>query len=329
MESSLYFYIKSGNKFIFKKNNLKEFFGNSSFSVTIGNFDGVHLGHQNLLKRLNEVAEKNKTFKAAITFEPHPSDFFKLEKNFFRIFNLRQKVHYLFKNGIDLILIYKFNKIISEYSSLKFLEEITSTLPIKYLVAGDNFNFGKNKIGGINELRKYENYFKYKLICQNILQKNGYLFGSSAIRDKLRNNDFIGVRDILGRNYSIISKVVRGSGLGRKIGFPTANLAVKNFILNGVFGGIVTNIGEWPIYCLINSGVRPSREYFNKVLKNEGKRKTVEIFLITEDINLYNKELCVEFLFKIRDEKIFFSADLLKRQIKKDIEFLNKMINIS
>ena len=272
--------------------------------VTIGNFDGVHLGHQALLTEVKKRAHDLKLESAVITFEPNPKDYFSQNKPQTRISSLREKIELFNEIKIDRVHIIKFNQEFSKVTANEFISVLIKQLKVKEIVVGEDFCFGRGREGGIKQLSASS----MKLNIKNKILMDGKRISSTLIRNLLTNDKLDQANKYIGRPYSISGKVVHGEKRGRKIGFPTANIHMRHNRppLKGVFAVKFQNH-----FGVANLGIRPS-------IKGE-KKLQLEVHLLNFSSDLYGQHVSVIFLKKLRDEKKFKSLDELKEQIKLDV----------
>ena len=272
--------------------------------VTIGNFDGVHLGHQALLTEVKKRAHDLKLESAVITFEPNPKDYFSQNKPQTRISSLREKIELFNEIKIDRVHIIKFNQEFSKVTANEFISVLIKQLKVKEIVVGEDFCFGRGREGGIKQLSASS----MKLNIKNKILIDGKRISSTLIRNLLANDKLDQANKYIGRPYSISGKVVHGEKRGRKIGFPTANIHMRHNRppLKGVFAVKFQNH-----FGVANLGIRPS-------IKGE-KKLQLEVHLLNFSSDLYGQHVSVIFLKKLRDEKKFKSLDELKEQIKLDV----------
>lgn len=272
--------------------------------VTIGNFDGVHLGHQALLTEVKKRAHDLKLESAVITFEPNPKDYFSQNKPQTRISSLREKIELFNEIKIDRVHIIKFNQEFSKVTANEFISVLIKQLKVKEIVVGEDFCFGRGREGGIKQLSANS----MKLNIKNKILMDGKRISSTLIRNLLANDKLDEANKYIGRPYSISGKVVHGEKRGRKIGFPTANIHMRHNRppLKGVFAVKFQNH-----FGVANLGIRPS-------IKGE-KKLQLEVHLLNFSSDLYGQHVSVIFLKKLRDEKKFKSLDELKEQIKLDV----------
>ena len=287
--------------------------------ILIGNFDGIHLGHQKLFK-LAKMYKKKYSFKIGVlTFEPMPKMFFNPNLKNFRLSNLNQKIENLSKLNVDFVIIKKFDRKFSKTKSISFIKEtLGKKINPKFIFVSNNFRFGNKREGDVKQLIKYEGLCNYKIVKPQPLVIKKKVISSSLLRKYLQSGKLNHVNKLLNRNWSIEGKIQKGRQLGTKIGFPTANLDINNYILAkpGVYAvKVKKKKSSKYIRGIANLGYRPT---FN------GKKILLEVHLFNFSENLYNKYLRVEFLKFIRAEKKFKNVDQLRKQIKIDLETAKK-----
>ena len=282
--------------------------------ILIGNFDGLHLGHQKLFLQANKFKKKYSLKVGVLTFEPMPKMYFDKNIKNFRISNQKQKIDLLNKMNVDFVITKKFDKNFSKITSMGFIENILKKkLNAKFIFVSNNFRFGNKREGDVKQLIKYEKKYNYKIIKPNPLLIKRKIISSTLIRNYLQIGKLKEVNKLLNRNWSIEGKVQKGKQLGKKIGFPTANIDIKNYVLAcpGVYAvkAKLTNSSKI-IKGIANLGYRPT---FN------GKKILLETHLFNFSGNIYNKDLTVEFLKFIRKEKKFKNINKLRKQIRIDL----------
>ena len=287
--------------------------------ILIGNFDGLHSGHQKLFKQAKKFKKKLNLKLGVITFDPIPKMFFNKKITNYRISNFDQKVDYFKKFGVDFLINKNFNKKFSKITYQKFIENILyKRLNVKYIFVSNNFKFGYKREGNVNLLKKYQFKYKYKLINPKPLIKKNKIISSTLIRKLLQNGKLNSANKILKRNWSIEGIVEKGREMGKKIGFHTCNIDIKNYIAAkpGVYAVKVKIKNSRKSYNgIANLGYRPT---FNQ------KKILLEVNIFNFSGNLYNRKLSVEFLKFIRREKKFNGVDDLRAQIKKDLLIAKK-----
>jgi len=282
--------------------------------ILIGNFDGLHLGHQKLFDLAQKYKKKYSLKIGVLTFEPMPKMFFNKDIKNFRISNQKQKIRLLNKFNVDFVITKKFDKKFSKIKSTDFIENVLKKkLQAKYIFVSNNFRFGNKREGDVNELIKFEAIYNYKIIKPKPLTKKRKVVSSSLIRKCLQKGNLEEANKLLDRKWSIEGKVQKGRQLGKKIGFPTANINIKDYVLAlpGVYAvrAKMKNSSKI-IKGIANLGYRPTFS---------GKKILLEVHLFNFSGNLYDKDLLVEFFKFIRKEKKFKNVDQLKRQIKMDL----------
>ena len=282
--------------------------------ILIGNFDGLHLGHQKLFTLAKKYKRKYSLKLGVLTFDPMPKMFFNSKIKNFKISNQIQKMNLLSKLSVDFMILKKFNKKFSKTKSIDFIKNIlVKKLNAKFIFVSNNFRFGNKREGDVRQLIRYENLYNYKIIKPKPLFIKKRIVSSSLIRNYLQKGKLNEANKLLDRNWSIQGNVQKGKQLGKKIGFPTANIDIGDSVLAcpGVYA-VKTKIEKSSKYIkgIANLGYRPTFE---------GKKILLEVHLFNFSGNLYNKELTVEFLKFIRKEKKFTNVDQLKKQIKNDL----------
>lgn len=278
---------------------------NVPIGLTIGNFDGVHIGHQALIKKLIAESKKRNLTPSVMTFEPHPKEFFISENAPSRLTTLREKLEFFLDYGIEKVFVCAFNQKFSNISSEAFMGQILKEqLKVQLLIVGNDFRFGSKRQAGIEDLKK--NAFELFEIPE--IDVNGKRVSSTRIREGLKEGRIQEVNQFLGRPYTISGKVVEGDKRGRQMGFPTANIHMKHLrpALTGVYAVKLGNRNG-----VANLGVRPTIAGTPKLL--------LEVHLLNFNEDIYGQHVQVTFLEKIRDEMKFENIDALIEQIKKDI----------
>jgi riboflavin kinase / FMN adenylyltransferase len=281
--------------------------------IAIGNFDGIHLGHQKVINEARKKAKSKKLPFGIITFEPVPVMYFNSKIKNHRINSLEQKKNQLKKLKLDFLIIIKFNKIFSSLTAEKFIKEIIhNKTKCSFLYVSKNFKFGFKRRGNIQTLKRHEKLYNFKSLITKPYKKNNKIISSTLIRKKIINGKIQEANTLLNRKWKIKGTVIKGRQLGRKIGFPTCNLQLNDYIVprNGVYAVQVkgSNFNKKGI---ANIGFRPT---FN------GKKLLLETNIFGIDKNLYNKEIDISFKKFIRQEKKFKNLEHLKKQIKIDIK---------
>ena len=282
--------------------------------VLIGNFDGVHLGHQKLFSLAKNYKKKYSLNIGVLTFEPMPKMFFNHKLKNFRISSLNQKIDHLKDLKVDFVITKKFDKKFSKTKSTNFIKKILGEkIRPKFIFVSNNFRFGNKREGNVKQLIKFESLCNFKVVKPKPLLINKRIASSSLIRNFLQKGKLEKANKFLNRRWSIFGKVQKGKQLGKKIGFPTANIDIKDYILAcpGVYAVRAKKFKNDKYFKgIANLGYRPT---FN------GKKILLEVHLFNFSENLYNKYLTVEFKKFIRKERKFENVDQLKKQIKKDL----------
>lgn len=279
--------------------------------VTIGNFDGLHLGHQALIRLCESLAEGRHSL-AVVSFEPLPQAWFRPDAAPARLMSVRQKLDYLAHEGIDIVWLMRFNQALASMDAENFVQSVlVETLAAKDVVVGEDFRYGRGRQGDIESLRRSGEKLGFRLHAVPMLDIEGYRASSSNIRDCLAEGDLNHARHLLGRPFSMTGRVIRGRQLGRQLGYPTANirLATTPSPLLGVFAIRARwDNGDW-YDGVANLGTRPAVG---------GDGLLLEAHLFEFSGSLYGKKLEVEFIKKLRDEAHFEVIDDLVVQMQED-----------
>jgi|TARA_B110000285_G_scaffold41419_1_gene45527 riboflavin kinase/FMN adenylyltransferase len=295
---------------IYKDLNIQKIHHNSI--VAIGNFDGLHVGHQKVLKEAKQKAKKNNLKFGLITFEPVPTMFFNKNIQNHRINSLNQKIYFLRKMKLDFLVIINFNKDFSNLSAEEFIKKVLfKKLKSKYIFVSRNFKFGKKRLGNVATLKNFEKKYLYKTVITIPYKKEKKIVSSSLIRKIIHKGHVKEAEKLLGRTWSIEGVVVKGEQRGRKIGFPTCNIKLNSYITPklGVYS-VRIKINNLNKKGIANIGYRPTFS---------GKSLLLEVNIFGIKRNLYKRTLKVSFIDFIRAEKKFKNIDQLKNQIKKDV----------
>ena len=273
--------------------------------ITIGNFDGIHLGHQALIKEVKKRASNLELQSAVMTFEPNPKDFFSPNNIQTRISSLREKIEFFYKIGFDRVHIVKFNQKFSQLSKEAFIKILVKNLKVKEIVVGEDFCFGKGREGSLKDLSDND----IKMNIQNKVIMNSNRVSSTLIRQFLAHDNLEEANQFIGRPYSISGKVIHGEKRGREIGFPTANIHMKHNRppLSGVFA-----VKSDQYFGVANLGFRPTFE--------GDKKLHLEVHFLNFSSDLYGQHISIDFLKKLRGEIKFSSVEKLKEQIVEDIK---------
>ena len=288
--------------------------------LLIGNFDGLHLGHQKLFKLAKKYKKKNNLKIGVITFDPIPKMFFNKSLLNYRISNLNQKIIYFKNFNIDFLIVKKFNLQFSKIKALTFIKEIIyKKLKANYIFVSNNFRFGNKREGSVKLLKSLQKKYNYKIINPNPLKKKNKIISSTLIRNLLSNGKIFDVNKLLKRNWAIEGIVKEGRGMGKKIGFPTCNIDLNEYVIAkpGVYAvKVLQGKSKKTLKGIANLGYRPT---FNQ------KKIILEVNIFNFNRNLYNKKLTVKFIKFIRGEKKFKGIDQLRKQIKLDLKIAKKI----
>ena len=304
-----------------KINGVKNFSINSPSILTLGTFDGVHMGHQKILKKLKAEAKKDNLKSIVLTFFPHPRTVLNPDLTLKLINTIEERTILFEKSEIDILITHPFDKNFSELSPEKFVKNIlVNKLKIKKILIGYDHRFGKNRTAGFKDLKIFGLKYGFEVIEISVEEKNNVSISSSKIRNSIIEGDIKTAKSYLGYDFSLKGKVVNGNAIGRTIGFPTANLNIdqdyKLIPKNGVYL-IRTVLDGKIVYGMMNIGVKPT-------LKS--KDISIEVNLFEWGGDLYGKMIEVFILQYIREEKKFDSLIRLENQIKLDKKTCIKLI---
>jgi len=288
--------------------------------IAIGNFDGVHRGHQEIFKLGKKIAKKNKTKFGVVTFSPLPSEFFQKQKNNNRITRDDIKIDLLKKNKVNFVFVCNFNKKFSNTSAEQFVKDtIVKKLNATYVLVGKNFRFGHKRKGSVSLLKKYGKIYNYKVLDLKLSKQNKIKISSTRIRSAIEQGNLELATKLLGRNWSIKEKVVPGRKVGRSLGFRTANIEIKN--------NINPKTGVYAVRALVNNKKYAGVANFGVAPTFSRNKMVLEINLFKKIPPFYGKTVEVFFIKRIRDEKKFKNRILLISQIKKDITKAKQILN--
>lgn len=302
--------------------NLKSYSSEKESILTIGTFDGVHIGHNKILKRLIQDSKKNNLSSLVMTFFPHPRMILNKSHEIKMIDTIDEKINLLEKTGLDNLIIHPFDNNFSKIRAKEFVEEIlVKKLKIKEIIIGYDHKFGKDREASVEDLKKFGKDYMFTVKEIPAQEIDSIAISSTKIRDAILNGEIEKCNKFLGRNFILTGKVVYGEGLGKKIDFPTANIEIKETYKiipkNGVYL-VKTKINSNTYFGMMNIGIRPTVG---------GRNKSLEIHFFNFKDNIYGKNVSIEIIKKIRDEEKFSSIDQLKIQLKKDEQFCLKLIN--
>ena len=311
------------------KHNLNLFkskYPNISLSGTIGNFDGLHLGHQAILNKIKQNASKFNGKTIVFFTEPHAAEYFSNSRNKNkkpppRISPWREKFELLKKNEIDFACFLKFNDKLRTMSPGDFISEILDSINLVSFTVGDDFRFGADRKGDTDLLKNWGD--KKGILVENTetIIFDGQRVSSSRIREELLNNNFKNAEKLLGRPYTFSGKIVHGQHLGKTINIPTANIWLPNqrLPIKGVYA-VKCKLDNLSLNGIANMGIRPTVG---------GEKPVLEVHLFEFNENIYSQRIRVKFVEKIRDEKKFDNLDMLKSQIQEDISIAKNILRNS
>ncbi|MBT6105930.1 bifunctional riboflavin kinase/FAD synthetase [SAR92 clade bacterium H231] len=282
--------------------------------VTIGSFDGVHLGHQAILNQVKAVAAELGLPSVVMTFEPQPQEFFSGERAPARLMRLREKVDALFEFGVDQVLCLQFNRELRNLTAAEFVRSVlVDGLGTRHLIVGDDFRFGCDRSGDFKMLSEMGETYDFAVQDTETLEVDGQRVSSTLVRQILEQGNFERASQLLGKPFTITGRVVYGQQLGRELGFPTANVQLNRYSapLSGVYA-VLVNIDGAVYQGAANVGLRPT---VGDLLK-----PILEVHLLDFEADLYGRRIEVEFVTKIRDEEKFTSLDKLIESIQRDVK---------
>ncbi|UOY08396.1 bifunctional riboflavin kinase/FAD synthetase [Muricauda sp. SCSIO 64092] len=304
---------------------ISQFNSHKNTAITIGTFDGVHIGHKRILERLINNAKNTGTKSTVLTFFPHPRMVLQKDSEIKLLNTLAEKQQILREMGLDFLIVHPFTKAFSRLTALEFVRDLlVNKLKVKSVVIGYDHRFGRNRNANIKDLIGFGNTFDFKVEEIPAQEIDEVSVSSTKIRNALLNGDIETANAYLGYKYMLSGKVVRGKGLGKDLGFPTANLKIEEayklipqngaYIITCEFGNTITQ-------GMMNIGYNPTVD---------GKNKNIEVHLFNVDQDLYNKDLQIRLIKKIRDEQKFDSLQSLSDQLRTDkenaLEFLKNEI---
>lgn len=289
--------------------------------ATIGNFDGVHRGHQAILEQVKQQAGLLGLPSVVVLFEPQPLEFFQPDLAPSRLMSFREKFAELARHGIDYLCCLKFDAALSHLSAQAFIDRVLlQHLRIRHLVVGDDFRFGDGRTGDFCLLQSVGQLAGFTVEHTATLMESGSRISSTRIREALAQSDCARAAQMLGRPYEICGKVIYGAQLGRTIGFPTANIALSRtrVALSGVFLVSVQTADGAGYFGVANVGIKPTVN---------GRHASLEVHLFDCAADLYGQRLSVRFLHKLRDEQRFASLEALQQQITRDVALGRDLLN--
>jgi riboflavin kinase/FMN adenylyltransferase len=287
-------------------------------ALTIGNFDGVHLGHQALLGELRAVAKERGLQTAVVIFEPHPREFFTPEQAPVRLTSLREKLELFVELGMDRVYVCRFDARFAKIEAENFIRELHKKLHSRFVLIGDDFRFGSGRSGDFALMEKVGSRHGFAVQAMQSVRYDGVRISSTAVRAALLAGQMREAQRYLGRHYSISGRVVHGDGMGKRIGFPTANIQLKHNRppLSGIFVVQAHVEGLGVLQGAASLGVRPTVK--------QDLKPVLEVHLFEFSQRIYGKHLRIEFLQKLRDEEKYPDVATLSRQIAIDVEHARK-----
>ena len=279
-------------------------------SITIGNFDGLHIGHIELLKNTIALAKANNTVPVVLSFDPMPEEYFRNEY-FFRLMSNTEKSGFIEDYGIEEIILIPFNEKFSKMDKNKFIDEVLiKKLNAKHVVVGNDFRFGHKRIGDVKLLKSYGHDRGIEVTIVSLIEILGKKISSTNIRELLILGKISEANNILGKPFSIQGKIIHGEKVGRELGYPTANIEIyKSYPINGIFLVEVLRGNSDKLYGLASIGSKPTFSGTNDVL---------EVFMFNFKLDIYGEIIKVIFLEKIRDQIKFNTKEELVDQMKND-----------
>lgn len=305
--------------------NLDNYKSTNKTFVTIGTFDGVHIGHQKVIKKLINSAKKNKTSSVLLTFFPHPRMVLQKDLDIKLINTIEERTILLEKLGLDILVIHPFSEEFANLSALDFVEKVlVNNLNISKLVIGYDHHFGKNREGNFEQLQNYGRTYNFKVKEISQQDISNIAVSSTKIRNAIENGEIAKANTYLGYNFMLTGEVVKGKNLGEKIGFPTANLCIKeSYKLLPKTGAYIvkSHIDNKTVFGMMNIGFRPTIS---------GTNQTIEIHFFDFNEDLYTKIIQIDVLSFLRDEQKFESIEALKTQLENDkqksLNFINGLL---
>ncbi|CAG4885359.1 bifunctional riboflavin kinase and FAD synthetase [Georgfuchsia toluolica] len=284
-------------------------------ALTIGNFDGLHLGHRAMLDKLIAVARAHHLPACVLTFEPHPREFFTPDQAPARLTGMREKLALLQAAGVDHTFVLRFGRQLAAQTPQEFIDRVlVQGFGVQHLIIGDDFCFGRKRAGNLATLQAAGAAQGFTVDAMHTVEVDGIRVSSSAVREALFAGNLELAARLLGRTYNVAGRVIHGDKIGRKLGFPTANIQFrrKRIPLDGVFAVTVEGLQERPLQGAASIGVRPTLGY--------GLKPVLEVHLLDFSAEIYRQHVSVNFVHKLRDQKKYDSVDALKEQIARDVD---------
>ena len=302
--------------------SIKDYDLKSPSVITVGTFDGIHLGHQKLIKRVLDISKKENLNSIILSFHPHPKIILNNNPQISLLNTLEEKKEILNSYDIDYFILKEFTKEFSRLSPLEFVRDIlVKKLNAKHIVIGYDHHFGRNRDASVSQLKEFSKIFDFKVTEVKALAENNMSVSSTKIRGFIKEGNFINANRFLGYNFILSGKVNKGLGRGKKLGFPTANITIdKNKIkpVNGVYF-IYSEFNDSVIYGMMNIGSNPTFK---------DKKSSIEIHFFDFSENLYDLNISLRIVSKIRNEIKFKNADHLSNQLEKDQKKCIELISI-
>ena len=283
--------------------------------MTIGTFDGVHIGHQKIIKQLVEIAKGENSNAVVLTFFPHPRMVLQKDTSIKLINTIDEKSQLLENFGIDHLVIQKFTKDFSRLGAIEFVRDVlVNKLHVKHIIIGYDHRFGRNRTANVDNLREYGEVYNFKITEISAQEIDEVAVSSTKIRKALNDGDMEVANAFLGYNFMLTGTVIKGRNLGKKIGFPTANINIEeSYKLIPKNGSYVVKsfIDNKTIYGMMNIGINPTVN---------GEKQSIEVHFFDFQKDIYNKKIRIELIKRLRDEQKFNSIDALKMQLHRDKE---------
>ena len=299
-------------EFIYGLSNLRK--KRKDCVATIGNFDGVHLGHQTILKQLRDASKNNNLISTVLLFEPQPMEYFRIDVAPSRLASLREKVHQFIRFNIERVVCLKFDDKLANLSASEFVDDILlDGLSAKKIIVGDDFHFAKNREGNYQYLSKLSKERGFETFRTNTYEEDGVRISSTLIRNLLAKGDIEAANRYLGRYFIISGRVIHGDNRGKKLGFPTVNIKLDRYLapVTGIFSGRIRGVDNKILDTVIYVGSKP---IYN------GEQTILEAHILDFDGDLYGCFLEVEFHVKLREDDHISNENEMLKQIKIDIE---------
>ena len=292
-----------------------------SSAIAVGNFDGVHKGHQKVFKQAKKYSKKNKIKFGVLTFSPLPVMFFNRNIKNYRLVSENKKLQLFEKYGVDFVINIKFNKIFSKITAEKFIKDIIfKKINPRLIFVSNNFKFGNKRKGNVHLLKRFSKKYDYRLVNTLVFKHKGKVVSSTLIRKSLQNGHLDLANALLSRTWFIEGVVKSGKKIGKKLGYPTCNINIKNYVL--------PKIGIYAVKVLIgkHKKILNGIAYLGYRPTFEGKKIVLEVYIFGINKNLYKKRLRVYFLKFIRGEQKFKNLSSLTKQMNKDVIIAQKRL---